>query len=297
MFKRHSCSELTYVHSVGKDMAMKKGRDQLVRTRRPLWSFRCWAGFGPPVAAMASSRDHAASQVPDSVLLVVQSIPFHLWRMTKSCIACESAKWPVTLRFSRPLTDSDVTPLARCLSWNSRANYLMISNSKCSSGSSARAFPVKKHGSRTVWQSKFDGAFVLNRRVVLHAVDAAPARWRGDAGSTLDRARAPDALVDVHTGRKQAYDTVVYLNETMLFWRVRDALKQQRIARSAEEKTDEQQEEVRGLSLKYDLTKGVGLYDGVCASGKLARPSSATRRKKRLRTEVSIVILCWLEDH
>ncbi len=31
VFKRHSCSELTYVHSVGKDMAMKKGRDQLVR--------------------------------------------------------------------------------------------------------------------------------------------------------------------------------------------------------------------------------------------------------------------------
>ena len=32
VFKRHSCSELTYVHSVGKDMAVKKGRDQLVRT-------------------------------------------------------------------------------------------------------------------------------------------------------------------------------------------------------------------------------------------------------------------------
>ena len=32
VFKRHSCSELTYVHSVGKDMAMKKGRDQLVRS-------------------------------------------------------------------------------------------------------------------------------------------------------------------------------------------------------------------------------------------------------------------------
>ena len=33
-------------------------------------------------------------------------------------------------------------------------------------------------------------AFVLNRRVVLHAIDATPARWRGDAGSSpLDRAR------------------------------------------------------------------------------------------------------------
>ena len=32
--------------------------------------------------------------------------------------------------------------------------------------------------------------FVLNHRVVLHAIDATPARWRGDAGSLpLDRAR------------------------------------------------------------------------------------------------------------
>ena len=34
-----------------------------------------------------------------------------------------------------------------------------------------------------VWKSKFYGAFVLNRRVDLHAIDATPARWRGDAGS------------------------------------------------------------------------------------------------------------------
>jgi hypothetical protein len=40
-----------------------------------------------------------------------------------------------------------------------------------------------------VWKSKFYGAFVLNHRVVLHAIDATPARWRGDAGSSpLDRA-------------------------------------------------------------------------------------------------------------
>ena len=35
-----------------------------------------------------------------------------------------------------------------------------------------------------MWKSKFCGAFVLNRRVVLHAIDATPARWRGDAGSS-----------------------------------------------------------------------------------------------------------------
>ena len=44
--------------------------------------------------------------------------------------------------------------------------------------------------SLTVWKSKFDGAFVLNYRVFLHAIDAAPARRRGDAGSSpLARAR------------------------------------------------------------------------------------------------------------
>ena len=32
-------------------------------------------------------------------------------------------------------------------------------------------------GSPPVWKSKFYGAFVLNHRVVLHAIDAMPARW------------------------------------------------------------------------------------------------------------------------
>ena len=32
----------------------------------------------------------------------------------------------------------------------------------------------------SVWKSKFYGAFVLNHRVVLHTIDATPARWRGD---------------------------------------------------------------------------------------------------------------------
>ena len=36
----------------------------------------------------------------------------------------------------------------------------------------------------TVWKSKFYGAFVLHRRIDLHAIDAMPARWRGGAGSS-----------------------------------------------------------------------------------------------------------------
>ena len=38
-------------------------------------------------------------------------------------------------------------------------------------------------------KSKFYRAFVLNCRVVLHAIDATPARWR-------------DTLVDFHTGQE-----------------------------------------------------------------------------------------------
>ena len=37
---------------------------------------------------------------------------------------------------------------------------------------------------RPVWKSKFYGAFLLNRRVDLHAIDATPARWRGGVGSS-----------------------------------------------------------------------------------------------------------------
>ena len=41
-----------------------------------------------------------------------------------------------------------------------------------------------------MWKSRFHVAFTLNRRVDQHAIDATPARWRGDAGSSpLDRAR------------------------------------------------------------------------------------------------------------
>ena len=38
-------------------------------------------------------------------------------------------------------------------------------------------------GVRPVQKSKFHGAFVLNQRVVLHAIDATPARRRGDTST------------------------------------------------------------------------------------------------------------------
>ena len=51
---------------------------------------------------------------------------------------------------------------------------------------------------------QFYGAFVLKHRVVLHAIDATPARWRDDAGSSpLDGARRRQNVISfqvLHTG-------------------------------------------------------------------------------------------------
>ena len=58
---------------------------------------------------------------------------------------------------------------------------------------------------------KFYGAFVLILRVNLHAIDATPARWRGDAGSSpLDGARAPASSKNcrVHTGFGSKYPEI-----------------------------------------------------------------------------------------
>ena len=76
-------------------------------------------------------------------------------------------------------------------------------------GSPSQMAWISSEFSLTCVEIKFYGAFVLNLRVVLHAIFMISARWRGDAGSSLlDGARtaasspsasAPDALVDFHT--------------------------------------------------------------------------------------------------
>ena len=63
----------------------------------------------------------------------------------------------------------------------------------CATGHGAENPPTvlrSASSAATCVEIKFYGVFVLNHRVVLHAIDATPARWR-----------KPDALVDFHTGR------------------------------------------------------------------------------------------------
>ena len=61
----------------------------------------------------------------------------------------------------------------------------------CPACRGTRCASCRRPGPRPVWKSKFYGAFVLNRRVDLHAIDAPPARWRGDAGSSPLGGAAP----------------------------------------------------------------------------------------------------------
>ena len=124
---------------------------------------------GTAVAAMASSRDRAASQVPDSVLLVVQSYPVSSLAHDQVMHRLRSAKWPVTLRFSRPLTDNDVTPLARCLQLEQQGELPDDLKLQMLKRLLSKGVAVKKHGSRTAWQSTFrrlHAVVMTSRRLV-----------------------------------------------------------------------------------------------------------------------------------
>ena len=180
VFKRHSCSELTYVHSVGKDMAMKKGRDQLV---------------------------------PDSVLLVVQSYPVSSLSHESVMHRLKSAKWPLVLRFERPLAEADVTLMPEILELD-----------QTTPGGLPDDFKLQM----------------------------------------LKRLLAKGIVVRKHGRSGKPHDSILYINETMVFWQVRNALKLQadsKIVRKKKNVPEDEQVEPPGLSLKYDLTKGVSLYD------------------------------------
>ena len=51
-------------------------------------------------------------------------------------------------------------------------------------GPGGGALQQRKRPAITLCGNQIYGAFVLNRRVDLHAIDATPARWRGDVGSS-----------------------------------------------------------------------------------------------------------------
>ena len=86
-----------------------------------------------------------------------------------------TCRWAGRCRCASRACRSGATP---CACWRGAAR-------SCSSPSTPSG-----RRCRPVWKSKCYGAFVLNHRVVLHAIDATPARRRGGVNSSpLDRAR------------------------------------------------------------------------------------------------------------
>jgi hypothetical protein len=151
--------------------------------------------------------------VEDSVLLVVQSYPVSSLSHEAVMHRLKSAKWPLVLKFERPLEDADVTLMPDILELDHATPGGLPDDIKLQM--------VKR---------------LLNKGLKV--------RKHGRAG--------------------KPHDTILYLNETIVFWQVRNALKAQadsKIVKKKKNVPEDEQEEVKGLSLKYDLTKGVSLYD------------------------------------
>ena len=133
-----------------------------------------------------------------------------------------------------------------------------------------------------MWKSKFYDAFVLTRRVGLHAIDATPARWCGDAGSSpLDRARsaAPDTLVDFHTGDDEGRKVAVGL----LLGDARDRSAFPRITRAVEKASPDARYRLHraalaGCRLRNDESRAAQLQQQIHAEGLEALRPAATVR-------------------
>ena len=140
-----------------------------------------------------------------------------------------------------------------------------------------------------MWKSKFYGAFVLNHRVVLHAIDATPARWCGDAGSSpLDRARsaAPDTLVDFHTGDDEGRKVAVGL----LLGDARDRSAFPRITRAVEKASPDARYRLHraalaGCRLQNDESRAAQLQLQIHAEGLEALRPAATVRGRMVPFE------------
>jgi len=163
--KKHSCSELTFVQGV----EPKWREDHPGRSRELL--------------------------TKDCVLLVIQNYPVSSLAHKQVMSRLTAAKWPLTLRFERPLAPADVKPFEEVCRLSELPDGL-------------------------------DDDFKLQlMKRLLHM------------GVPL-----------LKYGRRNApHPTVLYLNETIVFWEVKNA--------------ENSQKETNTLSRKYDLTRSLPLYD------------------------------------
>lgn len=166
--KKHSCSELTFVQTVA-----------------------------PPENNDRRKSKQLENLVPDCILLLVNNYPVSSLTHKQVMDRITSAKWPLTLRFERPLEVRDVRSFSKVIEDERNGKF----------GRDDEDFKLQ----------------LLKR--LLHM--GIPLRKYGRKG-------AP-------------HDTVLYLGETLVFWEQKTAVKLHK--------------ETPTLSKKYDLTRGLPLYD------------------------------------
>ena len=115
-------------------------------------------------------------------------------KLVESFAAGDSILSPVTASDLDALPALFFSSAVWLLCWLGPAFYRGVYDDAISNDAPARALDAAVNAAQlrvlyelgriSVWKSEFYGAFVLNHRVVLHAIDATPARWRGDAGSS-----------------------------------------------------------------------------------------------------------------
>lgn len=168
--KKHSCSELTFIQTVAPvDPERKSERKQ----------------------------KQLEELVPDCILLLVNNYPVSSLTHKQVMDRITSAKWPLTLRFEKPLDVRAVRSFKQV---------------------------VKDERDHKFGRDDDDFKLQLLKRLLHMGI---PLRKYGRKG-------AP-------------HDTVLYLNETIVFWEQKTAAKLH--------------EETKSLSKKYDLTRGLPLYD------------------------------------
>ena len=193
--KKHSCSELTFVQIVDKP---KLGLEGSLQTPH--------SAGRHPVTLSSSARKAREQLIEDSVLLVVQNYPVSSISHSQAMGRLTAAKWPLMLRFERPLAPKDVLRFSQVVDLELERSH---------------DDDEKTDAQR---QQEDDFKLQLMKRLLHMGIDI------------------------LKYGRKgRPHRTVLYLNETLVFWQIKQA--------------NAKKLETPHLSLKYDLTKGMNLYD------------------------------------
>eukprot|EP00635_Sarcinochrysidales_sp_CCMP3193_P000343 CAMPEP_0118917576 /NCGR_PEP_ID=MMETSP1166-20130328/17404_1 /TAXON_ID=1104430 /ORGANISM="Chrysoreinhardia sp, Strain CCMP3193" /LENGTH=968 /DNA_ID=CAMNT_0006857767 /DNA_START=53 /DNA_END=2959 /DNA_ORIENTATION=+ len=203
--KKHSCSELTFIQVVDKRF----------------------------------KRDPSVKE--DSVLLVVQNYPVSSLTHLQAMSRLTSARWPVSLRFERPLEEKDVVPFREIVD----VHLAHQSDERRERDDLARLQAEYRDIDVDDDNARKDKTADVKRQ---EDQNDQHARQRDDFKLQLMKRLLHMGVPLRKFGRKgKPHETKLYLNETLVFWEIKHA--------------QAKKDEAKHLSLKYDLTKGLHLYE------------------------------------